>query len=82
MKIVCPSCRTVYEITIEAVSNPEREFAVYQCVVCNFEFQVLFTKILAPKSKEEIYLIPRIINTDKTKIISENLSKTVRDDIW
>jgi len=82
MKIVCPSCRTVYEITIEAVSHTERDFAVYRCVVCSHEFQVLFAKILAPKSKEEIYLIPRIIKADNTKIILENLPKTVRDDIW
>jgi len=38
----------------------KQKFAVFRCVVCNHEFQVLFTKIIAPKSKEEIYLIPKI----------------------
>ena len=50
-------------------------------MVCSDELEGLCTKILAPKSKEEIYLIPRIIETDKTRMNSENLPKTVREDI-
>lgn len=82
MNIVCPYCRAVYEITIKAVSYRKTDFAVYRCVVCNHEFQVLSTKIIAPKSKEEIYLIPKITKAERGKIISENLPRTVRDDIW
>jgi transposase-like protein len=82
MNIVCPFCRAVSEITIKAVSYRKTDFAVYRCIVCNHEFQVSLIKIIAPKSKEEIYLIPKITKADSAKIISENLPKTVRDEIW
>jgi len=82
MSIVCPFCRATYETTIKAVSYRKTKFAVFRCVVCNHEFQVLFTKIIAPKSKEEIYLIPKITKAERGKIISDNLPKTVRDEIW
>jgi transposase-like protein len=79
--VVCPFCRAVYEITIKAVSCRKTKFAVYRCVVCDHEFKVLFRKIIAPKSKEEIYLIPKMTKAERGKIISDNLPKVVRDEI-
>lgn len=82
MNLICPFCRTAYEINIEAVSDPQEDYRTYDCLICSRQFQVLLKRIIAPKSGEEVVLVPTMLKKDNADIFLDNLPKNTKKEVF
>ena len=82
MNLVCPFCRTAYEIEIEAVSDVREDYRTYECLICSRRFQIPLKRIIAPKSGEDIVLVPTIVKKENTDIFLENLPENMKREVF
>jgi len=75
---VCPYCRIDHPVEINAERDKQGEYVETKCIVCGSTFVIRKQRVVCPHCNSEVFLVPRVVEMEKTRLIYENQPISVK----